>query len=367
MTPFVLFAQQGAFILKGKLENVDPQAKIYLIKSTDANGIIDSAVVKDGSFEFKGNLPTTPSIMLVVTKDTSAFIRKRGRRFAMPDWKRFYLDAGTTEVNGPNLVHATVSGSSEKLNNENVELEKALEPAFNELADASPLQVSEEVQKTEAYQKMADEKIALANSHRYEAVSKFVGEHPESMVSLDAMNNYMLQDPSLPELESTFNSLSAKVKGSPMGLAFARGLKNAEKTAIGFTAPDFTQNDVNGNPLTLSSFRGKYVLLDFWASWCSPCRAENPNVVKAFEKYKDKNFIIISVSLDQVKSAWVQAIKKDGMPWLHVSDLKAFGNDVAVKYSVHSIPTNFLIDPQGKIIAKSLRGVQLDEALSKVL
>ncbi|WP_158994120.1 TlpA disulfide reductase family protein [Mucilaginibacter sp. L196] len=367
MTPFVLFAQQGTFILKGKLENVDPQAKVYLLKSTAADGVIDSSVVKNGSFEFKGNLPTTPSIMLVATKDTSLFIRKRGRRFAMPDWKRFYLDAGTTEVTGPNLVGATISGSSEKLNNDDVELQKALEPAFDGLADASNTDASEETQKTEAFQKMANEKMALADARLYKAVSKFVKEHPESMVSLDAMNNYMLRDPSLPELVETFQSLAANVKGSPMGVAFAKGLKTSENTAIGFLAPDFTQNDVNGKPVTLSSFHGKYVLLDFWASWCSPCRAENPNVVKAFEKYKDKNFIIISISLDQVKDAWVQAIKKDGMPWIHVSDLKAFNNDVALKYSVHSIPTNFLIDPQGKIIAKSLRGVELEEALAKIL
>ncbi|MBB6271885.1 peroxiredoxin [Pedobacter cryoconitis] len=134
-------------------------------------------------------------------------------------------------------------------------------------------------------------------------------------------------------------------------------------------APDFTQNDVNENPIKLSSFKGKFVLIDFWASWCKPCRAENPNVIKAYAKYKDKNFEILGVSLDEEtgKTAWIEAIKKDGITWPQVSDLKGWKNEAAKLYAIKSIPQNFLIDPSGKIIATNLRGEELEKALDKFL
>lgn len=133
-------------------------------------------------------------------------------------------------------------------------------------------------------------------------------------------------------------------------------------------APVFTQNDTAGKVVKLDSFRGKYVFLDFWASWCVPCRAENPNLVNAVKTYGKNNFTIIGISLDEDKKAWMAAIKADGLNWTHVSDLKKrYDNDVSVKYDVYSIPANFLLDPSGKIIAKNLRGKELLEILGKVL
>jgi peroxiredoxin len=144
-------------------------------------------------------------------------------------------------------------------------------------------------------------------------------------------------------------------------------LADLKKNQRSEQAPDFTQPDTNGTPVSLSSFRGKYVLVDFWASWCGPCRQENPNVVKAYNQFKDKNFTILGVSLDKNKNAWLEAIKQDGLAWSHVSDLKYWNNEAAALYQVQSIPYNVLIDPTGKIIAENLRGGELLSTLNNVL
>ena len=164
-------------------------------------------------------------------------------------------------------------------------------------------------------------------------------------------------------LATIYGELAPSAKKGPFAEFIDKTIASSAFGQIGTMLPDFTQNDVNGKPFKLSSLKGKYVLVDFWASWCGPCRAENPNVVKAFNKYKSKNFTVLGVSLDQDKAKWLEAIKKDGLAWNHVSDLKYWNNAVATQFGIQSIPASFLIDQTGKIVARDLRGADLDKFL----
>jgi peroxiredoxin len=164
-----------------------------------------------------------------------------------------------------------------------------------------------------------------------------------------------------------YDTLTPAVKKSYFGTKLGEMVASTAKTAIGQTAPDFTQNDPTGKPVSLSSFRGQYVLVDFWASWCGPCRQENPNIVKAYNTYKDKGFTILGVSLDKEKEAWEKAIVDDKLTWNHVSDLKFWENSAARLYNIQSIPASFLLDKEGKIIAKDLRGEALEAKLFELM
>lgn len=170
-------------------------------------------------------------------------------------------------------------------------------------------------------------------------------------------------------VDSLYNLLSGEVKKTISGKAIKARFDDERKLAIGAIAPNFSQEDPEGKMVKLTDFRGKYLLIDFWASWCGPCRQENPNIVNVYNQFKDKNFTILGVSLDRpgAKSTWLKAIGDDNLTWPQVSDLKFWKNEAALLYNITSIPQNFLLDPSGKIIAKNLRGEDLSAALSKIL
>ncbi|MFT3908196.1 MAG: TlpA disulfide reductase family protein [Ferruginibacter sp.] len=178
-------------------------------------------------------------------------------------------------------------------------------------------------------------------------------------------NNLLTGDADL--MEELYNKLSDPVRTSPIGNYIAQLIGEAKKNPIGKPLADFSQPDTSGHMVSLSSLRGKYVLVDFWASWCGPCRQENPNVLSAYNRYKNKNFTVLGVSLDKAKEPWIKAINDDGLTWTHISDLKFWSNSVAQQFQIQSIPQNFLVDPSGIVIAKNLRGAALDSKLESIL
>jgi len=203
----------------------------------------------------------------------------------------------------------------------------------------------------------------ILKKERYKKTREFIAVHPTSFFSLYLISLYREYD----EIKPLYGALGQSAKQTVQGQRFAKNLAVLEKNQLGMQMTDFTQSDIKGHPVKFASFKGKYVLVDFWASWCMPCRAENPNVLKAYNAFKDKGFTVIGISLDDKAANWKKAVRDDKMPWTQLSDLKGWKNDLSVSLGIQAIPSNFLIDPSGKIIAKDLRGKMLEDKLKELL
>ena len=363
--PLALCAQEGKFVLQGKVGELNNPAKIFLMYGAGGENVVDSAAVVKGVFEFTGTVDGPTRGTLILSHDGTYDLTSRVRP---DDLLSLYLEPVKFSLSSTDSIkNASIQGS--KVNDDNKKLETYLEPANAkmEVLMTEYRSASEEDQKSEAFQENINTRYGAIKQEIDNAYLLFIKENSNSFISLTALNAFAGSFPDVEKIEPILNSLSSEVKNTKEWKAFADRMNSLKKIAIGAIAPEFSQADPDGKEIKLSDFRGKYLLIDFWAAWCGPCRQENPNVVAAYNEYKDKNFEILGVSLDQTRDAWLAAIEKDGLTWPQVSDIKYWNNEVARLYAVRSIPQNFLLDPEGKIVAKNLRGKQLAEKLEELL
>jgi len=350
-------AADSNYTLTGELEGLD-SGWVYLLHRQSADSKTDSALIKNGQFVFSGqaNIPEFCNL---------GAARNGNKEF----YCGFFLQNGKLNMTGrrDQLTDAELSltGSpAEDEYKEFLEDKKKIDSAGNRL------QQYYAYARAQKDQRRMDSLVPLIYAQfarQRELVKSFARQHPVSYVSAFAIVTNLSEDPGPGELDSLYHDLDATVQGSFFGKLIKGTMDLAAKTAIGNPAPEFSLPDTHDKPVSLATFKGKYTLVDFWASWCGPCRAENPNVVKAYRKFHPKGFAIVGVSLDQEKDQWEKAIKKDKLAWTQVSDLKGWESSVAALYGVKAIPMNFLLDKEGRIMGKGLRGEELEKKLNEAM
>ncbi|OUJ72146.1 redoxin domain-containing protein [Hymenobacter crusticola] len=351
----------AAFLVQGSLPATKARMG-YLYYKKDTQSIVDSAAVHNGRFQFKGAVPALPQATLVLPAPGIPADRS-------PERLPIYLEKGTITVAGTDRVmYAAAEGTP--LNHESTNLAAQVQ-SFRKQLDAlyaayEALPAAERA--TPAAEAKLDQEANAVYEKRQQVYAAYLKAHPANPYSLYVLESYVGPMPQASSYAALFGALDPSVRSSPYGKVMQQRIEQLQRVAIGAVAPDFSQANPDGKQLKLSALRGEYVLIDFWASWCAPCRQENPNLVKLYNAYKAKGFTVLGVSLDnaQQRAAWLKAIDQDSLPWPQVSSLTK-PNPVALTYGVNAIPQNFLLDPQGRILAVNLRGEELSKKLAELL
>jgi len=328
----------------------------WIVLQTRQNGEwlkLDSVQIKDSKATFTGIIET-PELYYFTLKSSGGYIP------VFIESEDISIEATLENLQTPTVKGSASQKTFEEFNADMAEIDDLLQELNNQYKAAYQ-------QNDTILMKQLESEFEDLNNRKTEHIKNFAIKHPASVIAPYAImrNSYMFE---LEDLEEVAQALDPSIQKSGYTIALNDRVTTLQNVAIGETFTNFTLNDPEGNPVALSSVVGEnYVLVDFWASWCGPCRAENPNIVKAYANYHDKGFDVFGVSLDKDHGKWVEAIEKDQLTWSHVSDLKYWSSEAGRLYGVQSIPHSVLIDPEGIIIAKNIRGEELQEKLSELL
>ncbi|MFN0083532.1 MAG: redoxin domain-containing protein [Ferruginibacter sp.] len=356
------FSQGKPFVINGSLPITAKKINV-LLTWNNGNGYEEAKLI-NGKFTIK-SLIEAPVFATLTLQEINP---SAGKEFNSLEFDRsmlnLFIDTGKISVVSKTYLNDAIVKGSKVVNDYNkyrqqIKPLSAIESKLGEVFYDYKKQKNENAAKGifSLYEKMLE--------LYYAEDVLFVKNNPASLVSFYLTKKALGQEMNAAKAEPMFLLLDAAIQNSEQGKEVKEMIEIGKRSMVGVTAADFTQPDTSGKIISLSSLRGKYVLVDFWASWCGPCRAESPTLVKAYNKYKTKNFEILSVSLDENKGRWLKAIKDDGYTWPQVSDLKQ-ANDAALLYGISSIPFSFLLDPNGVIVARNLRGAELEKKLESI-
>jgi peroxiredoxin len=350
------------FVVKGYLPATKAR-KAYLSYRRGATFVVDSAVITQGRFQLKGLTDKPQQARLMLPPPGTSYTHMLSE-----DEATIYLERGTITLTGTGRpMDAFATGTP--LNHENATLAAQAAPLTTKIDALYPVRHRAAAAADTALVRQTDAQLAQLTAQHDAVYATYIRTHPASPFSLYALAIFGGYQPDVATYAPLFQALAPSLRHSPQGQQVQQQIVRLQRTAIGALAPDFSLPDPSGQLVKLADLRGQYVLVDFWASWCVPCRAENPNVANAYATYHDQNFTVVSISLDNQsgRAAWLKAIQDDHLTWPQVSDLSGFNTAVTQQYAVSAIPQNFLLDPQGRIVAKNLRGNALAQKLAQVL